>query len=164
MSISLQNSVVYDVRARDGTWCAKPSKSYLHGCPNYPGCPAKYPDFLDLWDKYDWYAVIEEFDIEGWEKNQAEKHKDEGWSRKQLRNPRHWQKGVMKRLRDKAHANSNRLLGDIILEIPEACGVDVVRTMASVGIRFEWGLNAKTYRKVMLIGKNDTSGDGNTDE
>jgi len=144
--------VIYDKRARDGTWCAKQSKRYPHGCPNFPECPTKHPDFITL-QGYKWYAVTEEFDIEGWEKSQAEKHEGENWSRRQLRNPRHWQKVVMKRLRSKAQANSNRLLGDIILEIPEACGVDVVRTMSKVGVKFEWGEQAKKIKKIMLIGK-----------
>ncbi len=144
--------VVYDARARDGTWCAKRSDRYPKGCPNFPECPPKYPDFKTL-QGYDWYAIIEEFDIAAWEHRQAKKHEGEGWSLKQLRNPRHWQKGVMKRLLMKAQANSNRLHGDIILEIPEASGVDLVRTMAKVGVHFEWGEQAKMFRKVMLVGK-----------
>lgn len=149
--IALQE-VIYDIRARDGTWCAKKSDRYPKGCPNFPQCPPKYPDFQTL-QGYAWYAIIEEFNIDAWEKSQAEKHKDEHWSLKQLRNPRHWQKGVERRLKEKTYANSNRLLGDIILEKPEASGVDLVRTMAKVGMRFEWGEEAKIFRKIMLIGK-----------
>lgn len=48
---------------------------------------------------------------------------------------------------------TNFLMGDILLDIPEAHGVDVVRTMAKVGVKFEWGENAQVFRKVMFIGK-----------
>jgi len=41
----------------------------------------------------------------------------------------------------------------VILEIPEAFGINVVETMAKVGVKFEWGIRAKIIRKVMLIGK-----------
>lgn len=158
MSLISLPEVVYDCRARDGTWCAKPSRDYPKGCPNFPKCPQRYINFKKIdegFGPFKWFAVIEEFDITGWEASQREKHKGENWSRKQLRNPRHWQKGVMKRLREKALNNVNFLMRDVLLEIPEAHGVDVVRTMAKVGVTFEWGLQAKTIRKVMLIGKKE---------
>lgn len=44
-------------------------------------------------------------------------------------------------------------MGDILLDVPEAHGVDVVRTMARVGVKFEWGEKAQVFRKVILIGK-----------
>jgi len=31
--------------------------------------------------------------------------------------------------------------------------IDVIRTMAKVGVRFEWGLEAKKFVKVMFVGK-----------
>lgn len=141
------DSVVYDARARDGTWCTKKPR-----CMNFPECPNSRKEFLAFKD-YKWFAVIEEFNILGWENQQREKHKNENWSVKQLRNPRHWQKGVRKRLKEKALKHVNFLMGDILLDIPEAHGVDVIRTMAKIGVKFEWGENAKVFRKVMLIGK-----------
>lgn len=170
--------VVYDLRAKDGTWCAKKSVDYPKGCPNFPKCPQSHMDFKKINEKgsFEWFAVVEEFNIAEWETSQREKHNNDKekicvsslmvtryssiekkpikkWSRKQLRNPRHWQKGVRKRLRDKALKHVNYIMGDVLLEIPEAHGVDVVRTMAKVGVTFEWGLQAKTILKVMLIGK-----------
>ena len=148
--------VVYDIRAKDGTWCAKKSSDYPKGCPNFPRCPSECMDLKEIERRFgprNWFAVIEEFNIAGWEDSQREKHKGEHWSRKQLRNPRHWQKGVMARLKAKAQSQMNYIMSDLILQIPEAHGVDVVRTMAKVGVTFEWGLQAKTIRKVMLIGK-----------
>lgn len=154
MSLIPLPEVIYDCRARDGTWCAKLSKDYPKGCPNFPDCPGMCPDLLEIEAKlgpFDWYAVVEEYDIAA---HEARMHaKFPAWSRKQCRNPRHWQNGVMKRLREKAHRHINHIMEDVLLDIPEAHGVDVVRTMAKVGIKFEWGLQAKTIRKVMLVGK-----------
>jgi len=96
--------VVYDIRARDGTWCNHNGFT----CMNFPKCLQRYPDFLSL-KNFSWGAIIEEFDLEAWAESQREKHKGEGWSEKQLRNPRHWQKKVRARLMAKAIANSNRL-------------------------------------------------------
>lgn len=147
MSLIPLPEVVYDVRARDGTYCAKKPR-----CMNYPKCPEAHRDFQS-YQGYSWFGVVEEFDLAKWEADQREKPWRKGETRKQLRNPRHWQKGVMKRLLEKTESLSNRLMGDVILEVPEACGVHVILTMAKVGVRFEWGDNAKTIRKVMLVGK-----------
>lgn len=137
--------VVYDIRARNGVWCTKKPR-----CMNFPKCPQSRKDFRDF-HSYKWFAVIEEFDIVAQETAMSAKHPH--WTLKMCRNPRYWQKGVMKRLREKALKNVNFLMGDILLDIPEAHGVDVVRTMAKIDIRFEWGKKAKIFRKVMLIGK-----------
>lgn len=58
MIISL-DSVVYDVRARDGTWCAKKPR-----CMNFPKCPNSRRDFLSF-KGYRWFAAIEEFGHSG---------------------------------------------------------------------------------------------------
>jgi hypothetical protein len=179
MSLIPLPEVVYDCRARDGTWCAEKSADYPKGCPNFPRCPQECMDFKEIERRFgprNWFAVIEEFDIAGWEASQRKKHEIsetnciasltvtrydtsrekqpiKKWSRKQLRNPRHWQKAVMASLKAKAQSHMNCIMGDLILQIPEAHGVDVVRTMAKVGVTFEWGLQAKMIRKVMLVGK-----------
>jgi len=117
------SEIVYDERARNGEWCNH------HGfkCMNYPGCPKK-PTFPEIEEKigpFKWYAVLEEFDIAEWERT----HSKEGRSRKMARNPRWWQKGVRKRLLNKAEkfkVSLKKQLTDtvIILEIPECHGVD----------------------------------------
>lgn len=138
--------VHYDKRARDGTWCClKPT------CMNFPKCPESRPDFEELDGRYDWYVIIEEFDISSWEAKQRLKHPE--WTVRQLRNPRHWQKGVVKKLREATHYWFNQLDAEIMLDIPEASGVNLVRTMADIGITLEWGTTARTIRKIMMIGK-----------
>ena len=150
MSLIHLPKVLYDARARDGTWCLRPYEGHPHGCPQYLKCrPWTRPDFKVL-RGCGWYAVVEEYDLEAHAARQREKHP--GWTYKQLRNPRHWQKGVMKRLREKTYSLSNRLLGDVVLEIPEASGVNVLGTMALAGRPIQMK-DPKMIQKVMLIGK-----------
>ena len=147
------DEIVYDERARSGEWC-----NHGEACMNFPACPSK-PTFREIESKigpFKWYAVLEEFDIVAQETAMSAKHPY--WSLKMCRNPRYWQKGVRRRLLDKAEkfkVSLKKQLTDavIILEIPECHGIDVIRTMAKVGVRFEWGLGAKRFVKVMLVGK-----------
>ena len=141
--------VVYDKQARDGTYCKLPYPNHPKGCPNYPQCISKYPDFEKLRSGYTWFAVIEEFNLKAHAERMKEKHPD--WSAQQCRCLLYWQNGVRRKLRAKAYSHVNRLNGDIVLEIPEACGVNVFVTMANVVVIIQ--RNPDVVRKVMLIGK-----------
>lgn len=141
--------VIYDKRAWDGTWCKLPYPGHPKGCLNFPKCPQSHIDFQDtskIWTH--WYAVIEEFDLEAQALEMLREHPL--WSERQCRNLLYWQKGVMKRLREKALADWRP--GDVILEIPEATGVNVFETMAEVGIHLQRN-NIRVVKKIMLIGK-----------
>lgn len=147
-SIVKLKEVVYDKRARNGTWCKLKYPGHPHGCPNFPKCISKHPDFKTL-KGYEWYAVIEKFDLAKQEYNMKLKHPI--WSKRQCRCLLYWQGGVRKRLKKKAYSNVNNFLGDIVLEIPEACGVNVFKTMKKVGIKLQ--RNPDLVIKVMLVGK-----------
>lgn len=140
--------VVSDKRARDGTWCRLPYPGHPKGCPNFPKCPAEHPDFQNL-NGLSWHAVIEEFDLQAHAERMAEAHPK--WTARQCRNLLYWQGGVRKRLTQKAHRNYDPF-ADVLLVIPEACGVNVFETMAHVGVHIQ---RTKPNRiiKVMLIGK-----------
>lgn len=135
--------VVYDKRARDGTWCKLPygkvgtrkdgSPIYSHpnGCPNFGDpskCPKKYPDFNTL-PPMRWYAVIHSFDLQARE----EEYMKKPWvkSKRQARCVLYWQSGHMAELMAMAEEFREAELksGSIILEVPEACGVHVYETM-----------------------------------
>ncbi len=135
--------IVYDTTAR-GLWCRSPYYNHPRGCPNFPKCIQKRPDFKSIEKEYNWFAVMEMFDL----KHHAEemKRKHPHWSERQCKNPLYWQGSVRKRLRDKAIA----VKGDIILDIPEACGINVFETMAQIGIILE--RKPDLVRKVMLVG------------
>ena len=145
----LLNEIVYDERARNGIWCKIPYPDHPKGCPNFPHCPEKYRDFKDYMG-YKWYAVIEEFDLATHVEKMKEKHPN--WTKRQCRNLLYWQNGVRKRLREKAYRNYHPLQGDVLLEIPEACGVNVFETMSKVGVIFQRS-EPNYVIKVMLIGK-----------
>ena len=54
--------VIVDDRARDGTWCAKYYDGHPKGCPNFPKCIKPRPHF-NTFQGYDWFAVVEPFDL-----------------------------------------------------------------------------------------------------
>jgi len=151
------DEVIYDVRARDGTLCCLPyplpHPDHPLGCPNFPRCRDKYPDFKTL-EGYEWYAVVEEFDLKSHAERMKKKHPN--WTERQCRNLLYWQKGVQKKLKDKAikFTAEKRFLGDnfsLLLEVPEACGIDLFATMEKVGVKLQ--RNPDLVRKIMLVGR-----------
>lgn len=154
MSVVELKEIVKNIKARDGTWCAKKPR-----CMNYPKCPQSVKSIEEIekdLGPFKWWAVLEVFDIVAQEKQKHEEHPK--WSRDMCRNSRYWQKGVRKRLLKKsklfqASLKKTIMDGTVLLEIPERHGIDVVLTMAKVGVKFEWGINAKKIIKVMFVGK-----------
>jgi len=126
--------VIYDERANNGVWCRLPYPDHPRGCPNFPQCPSRYPDFKTL-QGYKWFLIIEEFDLASHAEKMKEKHPE--WTDRQCRNLLYWQNGVRSRLEVKAKAFYRPLLGDILLEIPEACGVNMFETMSKAGITLQ---------------------------
>jgi hypothetical protein len=138
--------IVYDERARNGYWCVLPYPDHPNGCPNFPQCPQKYPDFKNLIG-YKWFAVIEEFDLKKHAERMKQKHPD--WSDRQCRCVLYWQGSVRKKLRDKTYALTTK--EDMVLESPEASGVNLFATMAKVGIILK--KNPDYVYKIMMIGR-----------
>jgi len=95
----------------------------------------------------EWYAVIEEFDLK------AHAYRMKGlypwWTNRQCRNLLYWQGRVRSRLRKKTYDFFKP--GDVILEIPEACGINVFETMALVGVELK--RNPDVVKKIMMIGR-----------
>ena len=155
------DDVVYDKRARYGCWCILPYPNHPNGCPNVKkhyempdGCCNKAiedRDFLELSKKYErWTAIIEPFDLRNHHIKMRRKH---GWtSRLQLRNRRHWQNSVESKLHKEAKKYAGSLLcRTVILDIPEANGVNVYATLAKVGVFLK--ADPDLVYKVMLVGK-----------
>ncbi len=138
------DGIVYDVRARDGTWCTLPYPGHPKGCPQFPKCIANHPNFKDVKDVFGWWAVIEEFDLQSYALERKIAHPE--YSERQCRNLLYWQGGVKKRLRQRAYTCEG-----LILAVPEACGVHVFETMERVGIVLE--RYPQIVRKIMLVGK-----------
>lgn len=147
------NEVIYDKRARDGTWCTMSyPPTHKNGCPNFPKCIEKRPDFKDLPEKQ-WYAVIEEFNLLEFANRRKTLAKEKGKtiSRWQARNRRHWQNSVVSKLKKRAKKFAYPVLGDIVLDIPEANGVNVFATMAKQGIHLK--SDPDYVYKIMFVGK-----------
>jgi hypothetical protein len=125
-----------------------PYPGHTRGCPNFPKCPREHPDIRKL-KGFTWYAVTEEFDLLAHSKKMAKAHPQ--WTERQCRNLLYWQGGVRKRLKEKALEQFDPST-DVLLEIPEASGVQVFKTMASVGIQIQRSKPGRII-KVMLIGK-----------
>ncbi len=155
-------TVIYDPFARNGTWCRAPYENHPKGCPNFiKGCTAKRPDFREIADQYVWFAVTETFDLKAHAERMKAKHPH--WTERQCRNPLYWQGAARSSLKRQALANAGQLNclgsganGDIVLDIPEACGINVFETMALVGVILE--RKPDIVIKVMLIGKKKSNG------
>jgi hypothetical protein len=83
MIISLK-AVIYDSRARDGTWCKLPYPDHPKGYPKFPECLRDYPDFKDYeHEAYNWFAIIEKLNLRAHAKRMKDKHPS--WSERQCR-------------------------------------------------------------------------------
>jgi len=147
------NAISLDQRANNGKWCRLSYYNHPHGCPNFgkrKSCPPFTKNFLDIIEP-PFFLVIEEFNIDLYIKKMKEKHPN--WTDKQCRNLLYWQKGVKKKLKEKAYEFSGYLgNGYTVLEVPEANGVNVFQTCNNVGIMLE-RYPQKIIKKVMIIGK-----------
>lgn len=142
-------TVIIDNRARDGTWCTLPYPGHPKGCPNFPECCESRPHFND-YEGFNWYAVVETFNLKTHADAMKEKHPK--WSERQCRNLLYWQNSVRSRLRKRVEAITYPLMGDVILDIPEANGIQIFDTMAKHGFVIDRH-KPDIIRKVMLVGK-----------
>ena len=136
--------IVYDARSRNGLWCCLPYPGHPKGCPQFPKCPALQVDFLEVKDCYDWVAVIEDFNLKSYADERKKLHPE--YSERQARNLLYWQGGVRSRLKKKAYS----IPGALVLEIPEASGINVFETMDLVGLHLM--RNPDIVHKIMFVG------------
>jgi len=114
--------------------------THPHGCPNFgkrSSCPPKAPLLEDIFDLSKKIFVI-------WNAYSLRKHVDKlrarhpNWSDRQLYCCLYWQGQARKQLRK----NIARFLkvnpGYLVIQCPEACGINVTETMAAIGIQLEW--------------------------
>ena len=133
--------------------CTLPYPGHKKGCPNFGKksiCPPVAPmieNVLNLAEPV-WLVAVP-FDLAEHVLRMGEKHP--GWTARQRANLLYWQGSVKKALRRAAlrHAMSAGLC--LILECPEACGVDMTATCANAGIALEWP-PVKTVWKAVLVG------------
>ena len=120
--------------------CCKPYPGHPRGCPNWgqrDSCPPRAPFLTDVLDlSKPVYCIYNEFDLATHVARMREKHPE--WSERQARCCLYWQQTARKSLREKLGRFSLEQPEYIVLYVPEACGVDVTATMASIGIHLEW--------------------------
>jgi len=132
------DKIVIDERARNGFWCTLPYPNHRNGCPNYgkkQGCPPYAKKFYDI-VKDPFFLVIQEFDIKTHVQKMKKKHPK--WTDRQCRNLLYWQKRVVKKLKETSYKLANEMGEEyVVLEVPEANGVDVFKTCSNLDIILE---------------------------
>lgn len=152
------NKIIYDARAKDGTWCTMPYKSYkgdkqhLKGCPEYPKCINKRIDWMDINTyRYRWFSFVRKFSILDYAlfmKNKNSKLTDN-----QCRCVLYYQKGINKTIKDtiKKWFNIKDFNKVILLDRPEANGINVYSTMSKHGLNLKANYDDIIY-KMMFVG------------
>ncbi len=136
--------------------CTTPYPGHPKGCPNYGGrdtCPPQarlIEDVLDL--RSDIFVVWNCFPLGAHVERMRKRHPE--WSDRQCRCCLYWQGTARKRLEETigTFRRSHRGRKLITVRCPEACGVNVTETMASVGIQLEWPPK-NIVRQVSLLGR-----------
>lgn len=139
---------VLDVSVR--RLCVRPYRGHPRGCPNFnkkPCCPPQARLFENVFDlDRPVIAVWNVFDLAAHVDRMRAKHP--GWSWAQLVCCLYWQAGARKKLRI---GISKALLPGMRAEAcPEAMGVDVTATMASIGVTIEWPPVTTTIQVALL--------------
>lgn len=94
------------------------------------------------------------FDLDAQATRMKMRHPD--WSDRQARCTRYWQRSVMKSLRKEAYTFASKLGTDfMVLETPEANGVDVFKTCETVALNLERE-SPKIVWKIVIIGKKES--------
>jgi hypothetical protein len=133
--------------------CRNPYPGHRNGCPNWnrrPTCPPQaklLPDILDLSKPV--YCIYNVFDLSAHLAKMHAKHPN--WTDRQIRCCLYWQSKARKELREKLKLFLSEHPEFIVLTTPEACGVDVDATMASLGAKLEWPPVSLAYQ-VALVG------------
>ena len=148
----LNNEIEFNSNAY-GKWCLLPYKNHKNGCPNYgkrKTCPPFAKKFEELIEP-PYFLVLQEFDLDFQKKKMKEKHPN--WTDNQCKNLLYWQKGLVKNLKEEANYYA-RILGQnyMVLEVPEANGVNVFKTCKNIGIKL-CANPEKIVKKIMIIGK-----------
>jgi hypothetical protein len=139
--------------------CRHPYPGHPLGCPNFGrklGCPPYAKPLAEVLDlAAPIWVVWTAFDLARRKAELAATHPN--WSPRQLVNPRYWQGMARKALRWKVEYFAYRINLQLAqpfataLFCPEAHGVDITATMASIGQCLQWPPRTVTYQ-VALIG------------
>jgi len=138
---------------KTGDWCKLPYPGHAKGCPNYgrDGCPPDAPFISDIMDlRRPVYVAFSEFNLSAHIFRMQIKHPN--WSDRQCRCVLYWQGTSRKQMRIRVKIAKFFGGGNLVLECPEAHGVNVYATCAYSGLKLQRIKNLETCRHVALIG------------
>ena len=142
---------VIDVSVRDLCRCRYPG--HPKGCPNYGkrgSCPpqARLLNKVLALDAKVW-VVWNRFALGNHAARMLARHPN--WSYRQCVCCLYWQNGARKSLEEKIQAFLKTRRGrPVVVRCPEARGVNVTATMASVGVRLQWPPKQWAYQVALL--------------
>ena len=149
-------TIIIDDRARNGVWCAKRYDGHPRGCPNlHKNCIEARPHFNAYDESLHWYAVVFRFDLKAHAEEMKKRPRKNGkkWTEAQARCVLYWQEHkVRKPLTAMAMEIYHPLMGDVLLDIPEAHGVHIFDTMEKHGLVLEKS-KPDIIHKIMFVGK-----------
>lgn len=132
--------------------CVRPYPGHPRGCPNFnkkKGCPPKVPalnDVIDLRESV--YAIWNCFPLGAHVRKMKARHPT--WSDRQLYCCLYWQGTARTQLRLMTQDALRRNPTLTVVRCPEAHGVNVTATMASVGVELQWPPREWAYQVVLM--------------
>jgi len=133
--------------------CFRPYPGHPNGCPNFDTtvrCPPQAPYIEDILDfERPIYAVWNIFDFARHVARMKQRHPN--WSERQAACCLYWQGTARAMLAEKLRAFRRDHPGTIVIQTPEALGVNVTATMQSLGVTLEWPPKTITFQ-VALVG------------
>lgn len=132
--------------------CTVPYPGHKKGCPNFnkrKGCPPHTPLFNEIINtEYLMYVIYNIFAFGEHVERMQIKHPD--WSKRQLECCLYWQGTARKQLKGEIKRFTDLFgLDHTILTVPEAYGVNVTKTMKTIGVDLEWPPVKHTYQIAM---------------
>ena len=159
-TVSINECVIYklkeiilDERTNDGTWCMLPYDGHKIGCPKFPKCVIKRNiDFKQIiMNNYKWYAIAKKFSLMKQENKIKDMHNE--WSKKKCRCVYYYQSSIKRDIKDTIKQYFGSSNKSIILDVPEASGINVYSTMAKHGLYLKANYEDIIY-KIMIVGIN----------
>jgi len=135
--------------------CIRPYHNHPKGCPNFgkkDGCPPNIPMFDQVYDiTKSIYLIINEFNLLEHVNNMKKTHPD--WSNYQLYNSRYWQGKSISVNKKVSYAWLNEHPNLVLTNWVENMGVDLVKTLKTVGIDLIFGKNLEIARRISCAGE-----------
>ncbi len=121
-------------------FCCLPYLNHPRGCPNYgkkEGCPPNIPKVDEVLDfNKDVYLIYTEFNIGEHAERMKKLHPK--WTGRQIYCCLYWQLKARKLQRQEEEKSIKEKGINLILNSPEANGVNITSLMRKVGIKLEW--------------------------